>query len=109
MKLWSAMLGQELSGWPQVRSKPMFGMRGFYRRNKIFAALPLTRGLKSSNSFIIRSVPFPAELVERAKKEPRISTERKLPGAKWLSFELNSAADVGEALWWLNQAYERAK
>jgi len=35
MKQWSAMLGNELSAWPQVATRPMFGLRGFYRGRKI--------------------------------------------------------------------------
>jgi hypothetical protein len=109
MKLWSAMLGEELSGWPQVSSRPMFGMLGYYRGKKIFAALPVTRGIKTPNSLIFRFSPMPAELQQRALKEPRIDLDRRIPGAKWFSFELHSEADLRDALWWLNQAYERTK
>jgi hypothetical protein len=109
MEQWSAMLGQELGGWPQVSSRPMFGMRGFYRRKKIFAALPVTRGIKTPNSFIFRFSPMPPDLMKRALKEPRIDMDRKVPGARWFSFEISSTADLRVALWWLNQAYESAK
>jgi hypothetical protein len=109
MKVWSALLGQELNGWPHVSSQPMFGFLGFYRRKKIFAALPVTRGVNSPNSLMFRMQPMPPDLLARAQKEPRIDTERHLPGAKWFSFEIHSAADLRAALWWLNQAYERAK
>jgi hypothetical protein len=105
----SAMLGNELSSWPKVTTRPMFGLRGFYRGKKIFAALPVTRAIKHPNSLIFRIQPMPAELLERAKKEPRIDTENAAPGAKWLSFTLNSEADFRDALWWLNRAYEHAK
>ena len=109
MKQWAAMLGQELDGWPQVSSRPMFGMRGFYRRKKIFAALPVTRGIRTANSLILRFSPMRPDLEKRALKEPRINLDRKVPGAKWFSFELNSEADLRDALWWLNQAYKSAK
>jgi hypothetical protein len=105
----SAMLGAELSTWPKVTTRPMFGLRGFYRGKKIFAALPVTRTIKNPNSFIFRMQPMPPELLERAEKEPRIDSENSAPSAKWLSFTLNSEADFRDALWWLNQAYERAK
>jgi hypothetical protein len=104
MKQWSAMLKAELIGWPQVTSKPMFGMSGMYRRKKIFAALPVTRGFDTPSSIIFRFDPMPAELNQRALKEPRIT-----PGTRWLSFEIRSAEDLRDALWWLNQAYEAAK
>ena len=109
MKQWSALLGEELSKWPNVAARPMFGLRGFYRGRKIFAALPVTRAIKNPNSLIFRIKPLPSDLLERAKKEPRIDTETRAPGAKWLVFELNSEADFRDALWWINQAYERAK
>jgi hypothetical protein len=104
MKQWSAMLKAELNGWPQVTSKPMFGMSGMYRRKKIFAALPVTRGFDTPSSIIFRFDPVPAELNQRALKEPRIT-----PGKRWFSFEIRSAEDLRDALWWLNQAYEAAK
>jgi hypothetical protein len=109
MKQWSAMLGNELINWPQVTTRPMFGLRGFYRGKKIFAALPVTRAIKNPNSLIFRIKPMPPELLERAKKEPRIDTETRAPGAKWFIFELNSEADFRDALWWINQAYDHAK
>jgi hypothetical protein len=109
MKQWSAMLGSELSTWPQVSTRPMFGLRGFYRGRKIFAALPVTRAIKNPNSLIFRIQPMPPDLLERAKKEARIDTESAIPSAKWFVFQLNSEADFRDALWWINQAYERAK
>jgi hypothetical protein len=104
MKQWSAMLKTELIGWPQVKSKPMFGMSGFYRRKKIFAALPVTRGFDTPSSIIFRFDPIPAGLNQRALKEPRIT-----PGTRWFSFEIQCTGDLRDALWWLDQAYEAAK
>jgi hypothetical protein len=109
MKQWSAMLGSELGTWPKVTARPMFGLRGFYRGKKIFAALPVTRAIKNPNSLIFRIKPMPPDLLQRARKEPRIDTETRAPGAKWFVFELNSEADFRDALWWINQAYEHAK
>jgi hypothetical protein len=109
MKQWSAMLGNELITWPQVTTRPMFGLRGFYRGKKIFAALPVTRAIRNADSLIFRIQPMPPDLLKRAKKEPRIDTESRVPSAKWFTFELNSEADFRDALWWLNQAYEHAK
>jgi hypothetical protein len=109
MKQWSTMLGNELSAWHQVTARPMFGLRGFYRGKKIFAALPVTRAIKNPNSLIFRIQPMPPDLLKRARKEPRIDTENRIPSAKWFIFELNSTADLRDALWWLNQAYDHAK
>jgi hypothetical protein len=104
MKQWSAMLKTELMGWPQVTSRPMFGMSGIYRRKKIFAALPVTRGFGTPSSIIFRFDPMPADLNQRALGEPRIT-----PGTRWFSFEIQSTKDLRDALWWLNQSYEAAK
>jgi hypothetical protein len=109
MKQWSAMLGQELRAWPHVKSRPMFGMLGFYRRNRIFTALPVTRGINTPNSLIFKMSAMPPDLLRRAAQDSRIDAERERPGTRWHSFEVSSAADLRDALWWLNQAYERAK
>jgi hypothetical protein len=109
MKQWSAMLEQELTGWPDVSSRPMFGFLSFYRKAAIFAALPHTRAPGTPNSFIFRFESMPAKLQERAKNTSQLRLTDRSPGAKWYSFELSSEADLRDALWWLNQAYERAK
>ena len=87
----------------------MFGFLGFYRRKKIFAALPVKRGIKTPNSLIFKIKPMPPDLLRRAVQEPRIDVENQLPGRQWYSFELASEQDLRDALWWLSQAYERAK
>jgi len=104
MKQWSAMLKTEVSGWPLMSSKPMFGMMGLYRRKKIFGGLPVTRGFDTPNSVIFRFDPMPQDLEQRALKDSRIT-----PGKRWFSFRVGSTGDLRDALWWLNQAYERAK
>src|SRR5438552_18355556 len=50
MKELSAMLEKEVSDWPGVSKKPMFGYQGLYRNGKIFAALPRSRAMKSPGS-----------------------------------------------------------
>ena len=62
MKQWSAMLKTEVSGWPQISTKPMFGMMGLYRRKRIFGGLPVTRGFDTPNSVIFRFDPMPPDL-----------------------------------------------
>ena len=104
MKQWSAMLKTEVSGWPQITTKPMFGMMGLYRSKKIFGGLPVTRGFDTPNSVIFRFDPMPPELEGRASKDKRIS-----PGKRWFSFDVGSTEDLRDAIWWLNQAYEHAK
>ena len=38
-----------------------------------------------------------------------MDTNTRVPGKGWYSFELESQADVRDALWWLNQSYESVK
>jgi len=104
MKQWSAMLKSEVSGWPQIATRPMFGMIGLYLRKKIFGGLPVTRGFDTPNSVIFRLAPMPQSLEQRALKDSRVR-----PGKRWFSFNVRSAGDLRDALWWLNQAYERVK
>ncbi len=104
------MLAAELKTWPGVSTKPMFGSLAFYRGDKIFAALPQTRGLKSASSFILKFDPMPQPLLKRAQADSRLDTNKRVPSKGWFSFELNVEADLRDALYWLNQAYEaRAK
>jgi hypothetical protein len=109
MTQWSGALEQDLKSWPGVTSRPMFGLISFYRDGEIFAALPRTRALSTPNSFIVKFDPMPPNLLRKAKKDSRMASDQGSPGARWYSFELSSAGDLREALWWLNRAYEAAK
>jgi luciferase-like monooxygenase len=109
MKEWSARLESELNSWPGVSTKPMFGFLSFYRRGAIFAALPRSRGFDSPSSLILRFNPMPAALLKRAQQEARMDTNTRVPGKGWFSFQLNSPADLRDALFWLQQAYDAAK
>ena len=108
MKRWSAMLDEELKRWPDVDSRPMFGMLGVYRKTRIFAALPATRAIGTPNSIIFKIDPMPPELLSRLTADPRAESDRG-PGRRWRAFEIHSEVDLRDALWWLNQAYERAR
>ncbi|MCI0401998.1 MAG: hypothetical protein L0212_00560 [Acidobacteria bacterium] len=103
LQAWAAMLTAELTTWPRVRSKPMFGLVSFYRGNKIFAALPRTRALTSPHSIIFK---FHAESAATRKARRQLHA---YPAARWLSFELHSEKDLGGALHWLDLAYRSAK
>ena len=109
MQQWSAMLGSELQSWPQVTTRPMFGLVGFYRKKTIFAALPVTRGIGTPNSIIFKIESMPSDLLRRVSQDPRVGTGTKMRAKGWLSFDLNSEEDLRDALGWLNEAYERAK
>lgn len=103
------MLQGELESWPGVSTKSMFGLLTFYRGKTIFAGLPGTRAFRSGRTIIFKFKIVPAALLAKAQNDSRIDSRTRIPGRGWLWFELNSEADIRDALWWLNQAYEAAR
>ncbi|HUC55448.1 MAG TPA: hypothetical protein VMR90_15460 [Candidatus Cybelea sp.] len=109
MKELSAMLEQEVSDWPGISKKPMFGYQGLYRGGKIFAALPRSRAMRSPRSIMLKLASASPTILESAKKDSRVSSVSGMTGAGWVFFELEEASATKEALGWLNRAYEAAK
>ena len=109
MQHWCAMLEEELKQWPGVTAKRLFSFRSFYRGDTIFAALPQARSFHSATSIIFKFDPMPPKLLQRASSDSRLNTKTRLPGRGWFSFELRDDADIRDALWWLNEAYESAR
>ena len=99
MQRWCALLEEEVATWPQITTKPMFGMIAFYRGKKIFAAVPRTRAARTARSVLIKLAAGSDKSLKQASG----------PGADWNSFELESESDLTEALQWLERAYEKAK
>ena len=85
MKVWSGLLSEEVAGWPDVSTKPMFGLTALYRGKEIFALLPKTRALGSANAVAFKLVGASAKMMGQLKREVRIQ-ETMLAAAKW--FEL---------------------
>ncbi len=107
MKAWSAAIGREVAGWPIVSTRSFFGFTAFYRKDKIFALLPGTRGMDTANSMVFKlESPTPA-LRGRLDQDPRI-TSTHMGKARWFTFEFSSDADLHSALDWLGIAYEAA-
>ena len=101
MRRLAVLLGQELASWPAVKPRPMFGMEAYYRRDKIFAALPRTRAMGTRDSIALRlpqGLPADGDL-----------QSLELPGAVWRTFELKSVSDLKDALRLLEMAYRQAK
>ena len=46
IKRLAGLLEDEMLGWPNVTSRPMFGLNGIYRGPNIFAVLPRTRAME---------------------------------------------------------------
>jgi hypothetical protein len=47
--------------------------------------------------------------LRRVNRDPRVSTGTRMRAKGWHSFDVNSAEDLKDVLWWLNQAYELTK
>jgi hypothetical protein len=107
MKAWSAALEDEVGGSPQVSTRAFFGFTALYRKGKIFALLPRTRGMGTANSLAFKlEAPIPA-VRTRLDKDSRIGSTQ-MQKARWFTFELSSDADLHDALDWLGRAYEAA-
>jgi len=107
MKAWSAALADEIESWPHLTTKSFFGFNALYRRNKIFALLPLTRGMHTPNSLAFKLQSPSQAALSRLQREPRIDTTHVKKGS-WFAFALSSDADLRDALDWLGRAYEVA-
>ena len=99
MQRWCARLEDEVSAWPGVTTRPMFGLLALYRAKRIFAAIPRTRAVNT---------PFSLLLKLDAASDDRL-TPSSGPGRKWVSFEMMSADDIGAALAFLGDAYQKAR
>ncbi|HUE54807.1 MAG TPA: hypothetical protein VMO76_03175 [Candidatus Udaeobacter sp.] len=109
MKELSAMLETEVSDWPGVSKRPMFGYQGVYRNGKIFAALPRSRAMKSPRSIMIKFASISPSILESVKKDPQVDPVSGMSGAGWFFFDLDDASATQGALGWLGRAYEAAK
>ena len=109
MKELSAMLEKEVSDWPGVSMRPMFGYQGLYRNGAIFAALPRSRAMKSPRSIMFKLASMSPAILDSAKKDSRVDTNSRTPGPGWFMFEMEEASATKDALGWLGRAYEAAK
>jgi hypothetical protein len=109
MKYLCSMLGEEVRAWPDVTTRSMFGMLGYYRSGVVFAALPVTRAIGSSNGIIFKMKAMSAAQTDRASQDLRLGTGTNIKAQRWHSFEIHSEDDLRDALWWLGQAYESAR
>jgi hypothetical protein len=107
MKAWSAALAVEAGSWPQVATRSFFGFTAFYRKDKIFALVPRTRGMETANSLAFKLEAPSAAVRARLETDPRIGS-MQMQKARWFTFELSSDSDLHDALDWLGRAYEAA-
>jgi hypothetical protein len=106
MRQWSALLLDEIATWPQVTSRPMFGMTAVYRDGLIFGVLPRTRAMDTAYSVSFKVPAVTAEWKRQLESDSRIIAA---PGARWISFELESGDDIPAALQWFERAYQAAQ
>ena len=104
MKHWSALLEAELSTWPAVTTRRMFGGLALYRSGTIFGLLPLTRCFDTPRSIAFKVGRKTPQTVKRLQSDDRIPKGRN-EDARWITFEMNSAADLQDALKWFDLAY----
>jgi hypothetical protein len=109
MKELSAMMEKEVSDWPGVAKKPMFGMQGMYRNGAIFAALPRTRAIRSPRCIMLKFTNAPEVMLASAKKDSRINGVSGMTAGHWLTFELDDTSAMKDALGWIGRAYEATK
>ena len=107
MKAWSAALAAEVETWPAVTARPMFGFTALYRRKRIFAVVPRTRGMETPNSLAFKFPEPGRRTLALLQNEPRIRST-VLHKSRWFTFELSSDRDLRDALDWLSRAYETA-
>jgi hypothetical protein len=107
MERWSATLAQELTQWPGVRTKPMFGLTSFYRGKTIFAAVPKSRALGSPTSVIFK-IPEGSKWRGEASNDVRVQSEN-MQTHKWFQFEIGDERDLRGALLWFERAFQSAK
>lgn len=103
MRQWSDLLLHEILGWPDVSSRPMFGMTAVYRGNAIFGALPRTRAMDTRYSVSFKILSRNSSLKKRLEADHRILSSTR--DAKWISFELQSGDDLPDAIRWFTRAY----
>ena len=107
VKVWSAALAREVETWPQVSLRAFFGFTALYRRKKIFALLPRTRGFETASSLAFKLESPTVRVLTKLQKDPRVgSTEMKK--TRWFTFALSTDSDLRDALRWIEQAYTAA-
>ncbi|HWZ45387.1 MAG TPA: hypothetical protein VNW97_18070 [Candidatus Saccharimonadales bacterium] len=108
MKRWSALLDAELSTWPAITSRAMFGMKVFYRKGKIFAALPRTRCFNTPRSVAFKLYRKTPQMLKLLAADSRIARPFSEAG-HWISLELADEKDLTVALKWFDRAYRSAR
>ena len=97
MKAWSAALADEVTSWPHVNTRALFGFTALYRKEGMFALLPRTRGMETPNSLAFKLETKTAAVLARLEKDSRIASTQ-MQKARWFTFEVSSNADLRDAV-----------
>jgi len=100
MKAWSAALADEVAGWPHVRTRAFFGFTALYRKKKIFALLPRSRGMETPNSLAFKLETKSAAVLAKLERDSRIRSTQ-MQKTQWFTFEVALSDDLRDALHWL--------
>ncbi len=106
MKRIVALLEAEILAWPNVTSRPMFGLNAIYCGRNIFAVLPRTRAMDVPDSIGFRLLKRSQRIIAELHKDERIVST---PASKWISLVIQSDSEIQDALHWLSRAYREAK
>ena len=106
MKRLAGLLEAEMLAWPNVTSRPMFGLNGIYRGPNIFAVLPRTRAMDEPDSIAFRLLKRSRHIMDQLANDKQIVTPT--PEAKWITFVMKSDSEIHAALKWLALAYRQA-
>jgi hypothetical protein len=90
-----------------VRTRSFFGFTALYRKKKMFALRPHSRGMETPNSLAFELETKSAVVLARPERDSRI-TSAKMQTTRWFTFEVSSSDDLRDALHWLGQADEAA-
>ncbi|MGA2359317.1 MAG: hypothetical protein ABSF66_09965 [Terriglobales bacterium] len=107
MKAWSAALKAEIGDWPGVTLRSFFGFTALYRRDRIFALLPQTRGMETPNSLAFKLQSPAPRLLARLRRDARMGSTQ-MQKARWFTFQLATDGDLHDALGWMARAYDAA-
>lgn len=89
MRRFYGLPGEELLRWPDVKARPMFGLRAYYRGEQVFALIPDKRALES-----VTAIAF----------KPADQTQ-----GKWKLFEIEDQGDLSGVLACLDKAWNDAE
>ena len=104
-----AAVAHEVSSWPRVQLKPMFGMTAIYRNGTIFGLLPKTKSIRDGDEIWLKFPKLTPAIRKRISAESRIIPPRHPNGARWHTLSEITPEDYSFVIEWLGTAFEAAK